>query len=254
MGIGPGCGNSHLPDDAAADGGFFVDATAADAGLDGAQRDGGPADGGEGLRPTFIEFCTRVRELICEGATCCTIAGRVNTSGCEPAEIRARCEELGHDPALRDGSLVWDADAAAQYIEVLASALPTCGAVDRHFNPGVVLHGTLGEGEDCTPSDLEDSLGRYRCRDGLRCAIMGTVSDYTGRCAPLGAFGDSCNYDCGDGLFCQYTTDLVPWAGYCEPQDDGAECYSDYACSEMLCVVGACGTPSPADTWCSIRG
>jgi len=252
-----GCGSSHLPDDAAADGGSWVDATtvdatAADAGLDGAQRDGG--DGGEGLRPTFIEFCTRLRELVCEGVRCCTIADRVITRGCGPAGIRARCEYLGDDPALQDGSLVWDADAAARTIEALESALPTCGAVDRHFNFGVVLHGTLGEGEDCTPSDSEDSLGRNRCRAGLRCAITGTVSDYTGRCAPPGALGDSCNYDCGDGLFCEHTTDFVPWAGYCEPQDDGGECYSDYACSEMFCGVSGCETPSPADTWCSTAG
>lgn len=249
-----GCGTSHLHDDAAVDGGP-PDATPTDGAFDGGPPDAAiPQDAGRGLTPTFVEFCTRVRELRCAGASCCTIPSRASTAGCEAAEIRARCEGLGDDPALRDGTLVWDADAAARHVEALESALPTCGAIDRRFNPGVVLHGTLGEGDDCTPHDPEGSLGRFRCRDGLRCAITGTVSDYTGRCAPPGTLGDSCNYDCGDGLFCQWTTELNPWVGFCETQDDGAECYSDYACSEMFCVVQACETPSPADTWCAISG
>lgn len=60
--------------------------------------------------------------------------------------------------------------------EDLAAALEACSAIDRSFALDDLFDGALGEGEEGTPvmPGLR-SLGRYCCRAGLRCELVGTT-------------------------------------------------------------------------------
>lgn len=228
-----------------------------DGGLD-AGADGGDSgqDAGPNLRSIFLDFCIQTQRLRCQGRVdCCTSIERGGSGECLDSTVRPRCEELAADPALGDGTLTWREDEAARVLADLQAALPVCGAVDRGGSFGDVLEGTLAPGADCTPfkPDL-DSLGRFGCQEGLRCALTGTRDDYEGRCTTPGASGDTCNHDCGSGLYCQYDTEPFPYWGTCEVRDDAAGCRSDFGCTEYYCESGVCISPAPENTWCSQRG
>jgi len=246
------CGTTHGLDggrDGAVDSGSDLDGLVP-------PGDAAPEDGGEDWGPAFLAFCIRLGELLCTGMVACCTDPEPERSLCNPPDQRrARCEELAADPALRDGTLRWRAADAARHVAELEASLEACGAIDRLWSYGDVLEGTLGEGEDCTPLQPElQSLGTYRCREGLRCELTGTVTDYAGRCAPPGGVGDSCDRDCADGLFCRHTPDLEPFWGYCDLiVTGGGACRHDYGCSTTYCV-GFCIEVEPADTWCGVSG
>jgi len=253
MVLGIGCAASHGPADAGPD-----------ATVDGANppSDATPpdaaGDAGVTLASTFLEFCIRHQLLLCRGlVACCSLRERGWVGPCtEEGEIRTNCEALAEDPALRDGTLVWRAEEAERRLAELEAALPGCDAIDRRWDDGRVLRGTLGAGADCTPAAPRlGSVGRFRCGEGLRCELRGSHDEYSGTCtSSLGALGDGCDHDCGPGLFCMYSTHLVPFWGYCEVQDDTAACHSDFACSSMYCGASVCLPPAPADTWCLVGG
>lgn len=217
----------------------------------------GSADGGSDVAAAFLTFCTRFAQLRCVGARdCCTIADRREET-CGEAAIQAYCEELFADAALHDGSLLWREAEAERHLAALEVALPECAAIDRTVTFANVLQGTLGEGEDCTPAMPRlRSVGRFRCAEGLRCELTGTIDDYAGRCAPPGVAGDSCNHDCAAGFYCRWDlrTSADPFAGRCQAIDESGTCTNDFACSTAFCVLDMCGVPSPADTWCNVFG
>ncbi|MBX3269617.1 MAG: hypothetical protein KF729_05120 [Sandaracinaceae bacterium] len=174
---------------------------------------------------------------------------------CDVEAIRSGCEELAADPALTDGTLVWLPDEAARTLAELEARRPGCEAIDRAWDYGRVLEGTLEAGADCSPQSRGMyGLGRLRCRPGLRCELTGTIDEFTGRCTDPGDEGDSCNHDCGPGFFCQWDTVPTPYRGYCEVQDDAAECFTDFACSTMYCELQSCTPLDPPDTWCFVGG
>ncbi|MBX3269618.1 MAG: hypothetical protein KF729_05125 [Sandaracinaceae bacterium] len=245
------CGTSHDRD-----GGL-------DAALEDAAQlnDGGGAPDAQGLDDggaphPFIEFCVARQHLYCEGVVaCCTIPGRMYDGPCDVGTIRSGCETLAADPALTDGTLTWLPDEAARTLAELEARRPGCEAIDRAWDYGRVLEGTLEAGAECTPqSPRMSGLGRLRCRPGLRCELTGTSDDFTGTCAEPGAQGDSCNHDCGPGLFCQWHTDSTPYRGLCQVQDEAAECFGDFGCSTMYCELRSCTPIEPADTWCIVHG
>lgn len=256
-----GCGESHGVD--GGDTGATVDAAREDdAGVPEDARV--VEDAGFDLGPVFREFCERSEHLRCAGsADCCGMTDPSRSACSSSAEIEARCAELADDPALRDGTLIWNEVEAARHLREFEAAAATCSVRDRRWSwqwsYGRVVTGTLNEGEDCTPSRTWPySLGFFRCITGLRCELTGSIDDYQGHCAPLGQLGDSCNHDCAADLYCDLL-DIAgdppePFWGYCEPVVDGGECYSDLACSSTLCVSFSCYEPTPADTWCNILG
>lgn len=261
-----GCGMSHPPADGAfdgavpqrdgghPDGGHEPD----DAGPDAASRadarvDGGPPD----LGPAFDRFCREYLTLRMRGQDCCTL-GSARTTALDEDQIDSICTRLSSDSALRDGSLGLNTEAADQRLASLESALDGCAAVERDWSYSNILRGDLAAGEDCTPDGLFfQSLGIYRCRDGLRCEVSGTVDAFVGTCRPPGEEGETCYHDCAPGLYCAWwlKEDTDPFWGRCVPRDDACMS-SDHACSTSFCddLSGMCVDPDAPETWCAVLG
>ncbi|MBX3274660.1 MAG: hypothetical protein KF729_30620 [Sandaracinaceae bacterium] len=259
-----GCGQTHPAVDAAA-----VDAATRDAGASDATApdasDGAVADAAVGPDPRALRYCLDVRELRCRGnQRCCPLEDRAFLdwfTSCNEVRIEQQCEEWASDTALRDGTILWDAVAAARVLETLAAAVETCGAISRPFDDSEVFVGTLDEGQDCTPDrPLDLSVGRFRCRRGLRCALEGDSEGiFVGVCAPLGGDGESCNEDCQSGLWCDGLprNGGDPFRGRCAPSgSDARRCFRDTHCELRLCdqVTDSCVAPSSAETWCGYIG
>ncbi len=210
--------------------------------------DAGPADSGVDLTPVFLDFCLRHLSVLVEGSQrCCPRSGRGFEADAD--HVRFSCERRLDEPALPDGTLQWDEAAARAYLADLESGLVTCAQRDRRWNYSEVFIGTLGTGEVCTPLRPKNaSVGRYRCREGLRCELSGTFDDFIGRCSPPARLGEACLlYDCEEGLYCRDLRDPdSPNWGRCEPIIDSGECVSDFQC------VDTCLDPTPAESWCAV--
>lgn len=224
----------------------IADASAMDGGVD-----AGRPDAGVDLTSVFLDFCVRHIALLSEGRErCCPHPG----SPLDPDAARLVCEGLANDAAVTDGTLEWDDAAARARLTDLESGLVSCAQRERRWDYSEVLTGTLGPGEVCTPQRPKNaSVGRYRCREGLRCELSGTLDDFTGRCAPPARLGESCLlYDCEEGLYCRDLRDPdSPNWGRCEPIIDSGDCGSDLQCASVYCD-GTCRDPTPAESWCAV--
>jgi hypothetical protein len=188
---------------------------------------------------------------------------RLHDDVCLPERVDAWCAFSADDPALRDGSLAWNAEAARRYLAELDAAAPDCSQ-----GPGFPVYrdffvGSLGLGGDCTPArGGSGSPGRFRCDVGLRCELEGTTASFVGTCAPLAREGESCNgqfEECTAGLFCD--SGLVsgdePYVGLCTPRSaDGSECIWDSSCLTGFCedFPDTCTVRAPSDSWCDNNG
>lgn len=223
--------------------------------------DGG-VDAGVDLSEPFRAFCRRRIRALCDGnLSCCLDATRrYDTEDCSDAAIEMGCLRASEDPALRDGTLDWDASAAESVLADLESQVADCGAIEQDA-AGLdrVLHGTLTSGETCTPDAANGfgSLGLLRCAGSLRCSLTGVATDFSGVCAPLGDLGEGCinpSTDCRSGLWCEFGADGIPpdapYFGLCQPQ--GEPCGGDYACPSRFCTRTSrlCAEPEAAETWC----
>lgn len=259
------CSAAH-PSDGGADASVDASDAESDSGrLDGAVSDAGDdggADGGVDLSEPFLAFCRRRIRALCDGnAICCLDSTRrYEVEDCSDAAIEMGCSRGSDDPALRDGTLTWDEGAAARIIEELEAGVSGCETIDQDaVGLDRVLRGTLPLDDSCTPEAVNGygSLGLLRCEAGLRCALSGTVDDFTGACALRGEIGDGCvnpANDCLPGSWCEFGADGVPadapYFGLCQPQTE--PCLGDYACPSRFCVRASqrCVDPEPAQTWC----
>jgi len=245
------------------DSGLDPDAAAGDASVHDAGDDAGARDAGVDLSALFRAFCIRRNELLCAGnAACCDDRTRqFGEDECDSAGIESGCERASEDPALRDGSLRWDAVEAERVLAELESRQSECVAIDLDsMRVDQVLQGSSAEGEPCTPEAVNGlgSLGLLRCADGLRCALSGTSESFTGVCAEPGELGEGCVYpaaDCVSGAWCEFGADGMssdaPYLGLCVEQED-EPCAGDYACPSRFCTGAPrrCVEPEPAQTWC----
>lgn len=258
-----GCGQTHPAVDAAA-----VDAATRDAGASDATppdaSDGVVADAAVEPDARALRYCLDVTELRCRGnQRCCPLEARSFLdwyTSCDAAHVIEQCEEWASDTALRDGTILWDEMAAARVLAALAAAVEACDAISRPFDDSEVFVGTLDEGQDCTPDrPLDLSVGRLRCRPGLRCALEGhSEGVFVGVCAALGGEGASCNNDCAAGLWCNGRLRVGgdPFRGRCAPLGSDERCTRDTHCELRLCdqVTDSCVAPSSAETWCGYIG
>lgn len=252
-----GCGQGHVRSDAG-DGSV---GPPGDASADAEPPDAtGGADAGSETRRSVFDFCIAWIRISCDGnARCCADPMRANPNCDDDPRIESFCEERANDPALEDGTLLWRERDAQLLLDERAEAARTCASRERGNVWLELFEGLLGEGATCTPAlPFTGSIGRFRCRDGLRCELTGTRTEYEGICAPLGAEGDSCNDDCGEGLWCdsRLADGDEPFNGGCAPQDDAAPCSGDTACTSLYCerLSFMCIDPLPAETWCTRVG
>jgi len=231
-----------------------------DSGVDAGAFDSGP-DSGASVAQSFYELCVELARTGCAGnVACCLIPERV-FAPCTEEPGERYCRELSRDPALSDGTLAWRQAEATAYVSRMETARAGCDAIDREAELFDFLDGTLREGDVCTPFREGSWLGQFRCAEGLRCELTGDDSDYVGRCAPLGADGDSCMDDCADGYWCNRRLRMPatdpPFQGRCELRDATAVCVADKQCLSVFCDIwgsgasDACVDPAPGNTWCS---
>jgi hypothetical protein len=258
------CGQSHPELDAGAADAASTDSSADAAPLDAAAGDGSSPDAGRAIDARAYEFCVGLTELRCRGnEACCSTPDRAMFldwfTSCDGESIRESCEQWASDRALQDGTVRWDEEATQGLLDELARGLSTCGAVDRRFDLSQFFEGTLAEGETCTP-DLPygRSVGSFRCQIGLRCALTGSETAYSGTCRPLGSEGEPCNNDCAADLWCNGALGEGgdPFIGRCDREEYTSACGRDTWCRSGFCDRGPlrCAEPEPGQTWCGFTG
>ena len=222
-------------------------------------RDAGPAAG-----DLFLPFCRRYVEIFTEAnLRCCTRTDspvrHVMGEG-DPAF----CHTIADHAAMRDGTILWDAAGAEEYLRVVEVAAATCAPFER-YEWGLrfrLFEGTLPLGADCTPETLDQfGPGNMRCLPSLMCRLEGTRESWTGTCVEPGgldSFCDDAALDCEPGFFCDFRADFLedraPY-GRCRPiVGIGERCVSDFGCTTGICprtsVPFACEEKVPGDDWC----
>lgn len=147
------------------------------------------------------DFCALADQLTCAGALgCCADPEFASVDACVEKSL---CENgLGAvlaSQALADGEIVYDSAAAGEYLRTLADTVSGCSTHPRSLARPTFLHGSRGEGEDCSPAP-GDLTNTFTCAAGLECVI--TVDAATrqrkGTCGavsaapPPGAPGAAC--------------------------------------------------------------
>jgi hypothetical protein len=174
-------------------------------------------------------FCDLYSQIECAGSVgCCSGDLKIYSSADACLAATTTCKDALKpvlDSALvADGTVVYDPDAAGDYLRAWATSTSVCGASNA-LPPGVpFLTGTRAEGADCKTA-ANDAGGLYSCKPGLECKLTSdeTTGETSATCAPAsgkalpGEYGDACASDeeCRNGP-CQAGKCDVDPALYCE--------------------------------------
>jgi len=165
-------------------------------------------------------FCDLADRIRCAGAVeCCSdkpafasVDACVQESGCQ-----AGFDKLLASPAVADGSLVYDPEAAGDHLRAEASRVSQCADAEAPA-PGSAFVGTRDVDADCSPQGADRS-NTLTCKPGLECALSldAMTGVMTGRCkaAPPPPDGTcSSGEDCGSGI-CEEGRCAPSEAAYC---------------------------------------
>lgn len=163
------------------------------------------------------DFCDLADQISCAGAVgCCSDP---EFSGVDECMQKSLCGDgLGAllvSQAIADGTVVYDAEAAGEYLEQLASATSSCDAHPAELARPTFLYGSRGVGEDCTPADGDPS-NAFSCAQGLECDVKFDP-----------------NTDAPVGTCVEISAALPPGAA-------GAACSTGEECKSGSCSNGAC--------------
>lgn len=119
------------------------------------------------------ELCQLAAEIRCAGAMECCPSGEVFASTDEclaSSSCQDTLDALVGSEMYADGTLVYDAEAAAAALKATAETTASCAVEAPQADLANVFVGTLGEGDDCTPRD--DSEAHWlACAAGLQCVV-----------------------------------------------------------------------------------
>lgn len=152
-------------------------------------------------------FCDLYNQIECAGSLGCCSGGHEIYASMDDCLASARTCVDALQPALdsalvADGSVVYDPDAAGDYLRAFADSTSVCGA-SAALPLGVpFLSGTRASGEDCKSAG-GDPGPLYSCKSGLECKLISdeATGATTATCAPasggapMGDYGDACASD-----------------------------------------------------------
>ena len=150
----------------------------------------------------MADFCPLMDQIGCSAHTnCCSTPSFTDIDTCVAA---SNCSDafgaLLASPLLADGTVVYDAAIAGEFLRAKEAAGANCGADSGDIFGEPFLVGTLAEGGDC---QLDDPAAGYACAPGLRCmalpesdeSVDGTVCTAFAEPAMSGLHGATCIED-----------------------------------------------------------
>lgn len=170
------------------------------------------------------DFCDLFEQIQCAGADgCCSDTQKAYASvdACLAASSCAeRLADFSASKPAVEGALVYDPEAAGDYLRSFAASTAACGASEDLPTHLSYFVGTRVEGADCTP-DATSAANTLTCKPGLGCIL---AADAKGTCMPVtsdlgaGAEGDACETedDCAHGDCVDGACALEPAVLFCE--------------------------------------
>ncbi|MEM7156286.1 MAG: hypothetical protein AAF799_25760 [Myxococcota bacterium] len=134
------------------------------------------------------ELCELATELRCAGSElCCSESPYADVDECI---AESSCEDvlgaIADSDLVADGTLVYDAEAAASMLQDLSDATAECGVESAAPEFGTLFVGHRQDGDDCSPTD-DSGAHLLSCAPGLACAIQEHDGVQTHRCQPAAA-------------------------------------------------------------------
>lgn len=199
------------------------------------------------------EFCDRFVEIFCNAnQACCDGVPHYSTLADCIDGLSVGCGMFYAGEAYDEGRIIWDANAAGNFIEEFRESAEACSDYyaygSRILDMGV-RRGTVGEYGDCTAASTSDYSGNLVCQPGLECTMSESggpvcrTPHATGACGP----GEA---PCSEGSYCR----ADPFGGgNCEPLNPVGTtgCMSDGVCISDYCESETCANPYDIGHSCS---
>jgi hypothetical protein len=120
------------------------------------------------------DFCGVADRIHCAGAVGCCSDEDAGYADVDECIQKSSCAEgMGavlQSSLVADGTLVYAADAAGDYLRGLATTVSQCGTHAEHVSKPTFLIGSRDEGADCSPQGT-DRANTFTCKPGLSCDL-----------------------------------------------------------------------------------
>ncbi len=164
------------------------------------------------------DFCDLYAQIQCAASSgCCADAPYASAEACLAAQPCAQVSALLGSPLVADGTVVYDAAAAGDFLRSMAGSAAACGDSSDLYAGLDFMVGTRDEGVTCDDA-AGDLAAPLSCKPGLQCVAAADIAK--------GAV-------CGAALTSAY-------------RPTGAACADDDECANGPCEAGKCTVDSEA--------